>query len=227
MELKLTTLTLNNTTAGMYSRIGTHDDVVFQEIWGGYPFYIPTQEYEVQKGFNVIDIGGHIGTYTVYALMKGANVETFEPMKESYEVLLENLKLNNLDSVVHNFGLWGKDCKKKMITSNYETGSNSLLSNIFTDGGTTIVTLKEPNRYFDKYELIDILKVDCEGAEYEIFKTLTKENLNKVNRIVMETHLGFDKGKELLNYLDENGFSTNMREGLDGTAKTWSIRRGV
>lgn len=68
MELKLNNLNLNGVSAQLYSRIGTHDDVVFPEIWGGDPFYIPSYEYDIQQGWNVIDIGGHIGTFTIYAL---------------------------------------------------------------------------------------------------------------------------------------------------------------
>ena len=35
---------------------------------------------------------------------------------------------------------------------------------------------------------IDLVKIDCEGAELDIFESIKPENLNKIGKMVIETH---------------------------------------
>ena len=48
-----------------------------------------------------------------------------------------------------------------------------------------------------------ILKVDYEGCEYELFKTVTNDTLSKYNQIVVEYHHGY---KELIKRLENANF---------------------
>jgi hypothetical protein len=59
-----------------------------------------------------------------------------------------------------------------------------------------------------------LLKLDCEGAEYDILLTATHEEMNRINEVVLEIHTDLHpkfKGKEILeNKLKEFGF-TNLK----------------
>jgi FkbM family methyltransferase len=63
-------------------------------------------------------------------------------------------------------------------------------------------------------EKINFMKVDCEGAEYELFKTITNTNLKKIERLVIETH-NSDLDTFVYNRLLDNNFQVNRRESYD------------
>ena len=62
---------------------------------------------------------------------------------------------------------------------------------------------------------IDLLKMDCEGAEYEIITSLNVNDLSKINRIVMETHqLEHDTSKNhiwMKDYLKKKGYGVSEK----------------
>ena len=86
------------------------DAVVFMEN-----FFLDS--YDREEGFSikendiVIDIGAHVGYFTIYAAKKAKNgkIITFEPSKESFNVLKNNLKINNIQNVIiENVGVGAK-----------------------------------------------------------------------------------------------------------------------
>ncbi len=54
-------------------------------------------------------------------------------------------------------------------------------------------------------EKIDYLKIDCEGAEKNIFEEISKETISKINKMVIEFHSGEIK-EIILNKLNSFGF---------------------
>jgi hypothetical protein len=52
----------------------------------------------------------------------------------------------------------------------------------------------------------DFVKIDTEGWELKILSALTRDNFNKIQRMSIELHAGYDD-KELLRFLKEAGFS--------------------
>ena len=65
-------------------------------------------------------------------------------------------------------------------------------------------------------DFIDILKLDCEGAEYDILYNTPDVILNKIGSIAMETHQGNSKGEsraDLESFLAEKGFNTHRDSG--------------
>ncbi|MEO7768245.1 MAG: FkbM family methyltransferase, partial [Ferruginibacter sp.] len=61
---------------------------------------------KVDPGSIVIDIGANIGVFSLYAARCGAKkVYAFEPNKKSYEILLNNIKVNNLEKIIIPFNL--------------------------------------------------------------------------------------------------------------------------
>jgi FkbM family methyltransferase len=67
-----------------------------------------------------------------------------------------------------------------------------------------------PNTLINNYikeESIDLLKIDIEGAEYEVFKSFDDESMNKIKRFLIEFHLNEDyRVMEIIEKLAINGF---------------------
>jgi FkbM family methyltransferase len=53
---------------------------------------------------------------------------------------------------------------------------------------------------------INYMKVDCEGSEFELFKTITEQNLKNIDKLVIETH-----GDEIDTFVQKTLTDNNFR----------------
>ena len=146
---------------------------------------------DIKPGSMIVDVGANIGMFSLYALSQGSTfVECFEPCKESFQILKENVKLNGFDKNVklHNKAVSSKDGLFVSIPI-----SSSPYNQVAEADGN------EENKYeqietisletsLESYAKIDLIKMDCEGSEFDIFPSLTPLFLDKVNEIRMEVH---------------------------------------
>jgi len=145
--------------------------------------------FEIGKNDAVIDIGGHVGIFSVYAsqFCKNGQIVSFEPIKDNFVLLQENIELNKLANVkTFNVAVAGKKDRIKIYHSDDQSAYTVYGSNqnyIETDA----IPLKE---ILDSnhIERCGLLKLDCEGAEYEILASLPDEYFNRIDRICMEYH---------------------------------------
>jgi len=159
--------------------------------------------FEINSNDVVIDIGAHIGLFTLYAsqFCNDGTIYSFEPIKENYELLLENVKSNNLEQVrSFNLAVSNSNESIKLYINDDESG-HSMFSQSSQSIMVNSISLK---RVFDDnhIEHCNFLKLDCEGTEYEIIKNLPFEYFEKIDKIIIEYHLA-DSHPELLNELKE------------------------
>lgn len=140
----------------------------------------------LKKDHVIIDIGANIGYYALLEAKLSNRVYAIEPIKESFDLLIKSIKLNKYKNIeAFNFAL-GSENKKDWI--NLSTRSNwcSMLNirkapekykekfNKFKSGKREIevFTLNHfADRYF-KEDHIDLIRMDVEGYETEIIKTM-------------------------------------------------------
>lgn len=147
-------------------------------------------------GWNVMDIGGHIGSVALMSAQRGATVHTFEPTNDSYALLIENIELNGYTKTVHphSVGVGLPGLRKLYHYQNSESEANSLFPEYY-DAMTTefeeveIVSLNEAMAVFAGLAQVDFLKLDCEGAETEILPELLKDLAWRIGRIGIEFHV--------------------------------------
>lgn len=168
-------------------------------------------DVSVEAGDTVIDIGAHIGVFSVYAskLCDNGQVFALEPFVKNYELLLKNKDLNSANNLsVFNVGCSGNSGSQTLyISQDRNTGGHSM--HLKTQSVETIKIETVKLSEFCKEQninKIDFLKMDCEGAEFEILQS-DESVLNFVNKIAMECH-PYDKysGETIVSILKKYDF---------------------
>ena len=150
----------------------------------------------------VVDIGANIGAYTIYASETADKVYAFEPVPSTFRILKHNCKmLRNV--TISNYAIGSKN-DMKVMHLNKRDGDSSFYPIENESKQISVFCVSLDNWLtFEGIERIDTLKLDCEGAEYEILYSSNK--LHIVNRIVMEYHLK-EETQRLIGYLQGKGF---------------------
>jgi len=154
--------------------------------------------FQINQNDVVLDVGAHIGLFTLYASQfctKGL-IYSFEPVQENFELLSENIKTNNLEQVkFFNLAVSHSNDPIKLYINDDESG-HSMFSQSSQNLMVNSISLK---KIFDdnKIEYCNFLKLDCEGAEYEIIKNLPLSYFEKIDKMIIEYHMA-DSNPELL-----------------------------
>lgn len=194
--------------------------------------------FEIKKGDVVVDIGAHIGTFSIYAAYCGGVVYSYEPSDFVFGILKKNIKINNLEKSITPFKLsvFGDNKTNKIYISNDWEGQASMFNgwdknlltgemNVITNVNITnvkTITLKE---IIDNIGHIDFLKCDCEGSEYSIFLNTSKTVMNKINKISLEYHeFGQFKKESLLSFFESMGFDVILKPDSDNLGMIYANR---
>ena len=168
----------------------------------------------------IFDIGGNIGITSVYlaSIFPDAKIYTFEPLPDNYEILKKNIqKYDNIEAF--NIGLGSKNGNFKVYLSDDSEnfGGVSFYPDPIGNKSDSYISceVKNINEMMEKLniELIDLIKIDTEGAEYDILMALHEKILRNTSWITGELHGNQDF--ELLNYLNNLGFLISMKKQID------------
>lgn len=175
----------------------------------------------------VIDVGANIGVYSIFAAAaRNTTVYAYEPAPKNFYLLEENIRLNKLENRIFpfNFGIAAKKEKRKLYLGESpfhsflpakESPFNALYHNIEENrkqkySEINCISLKD---VFEENKIgrCDLLKIDCEGAEYEILYNLPDEYFRKIKEIRLEYHNYLNNkkntGDSLRRFLEEKGFA--------------------
>ncbi|MBZ5627806.1 MAG: FkbM family methyltransferase [Acidobacteriia bacterium] len=134
----------------------------------------------------IIDAGAHIGLATVQfaTWFPEARIVSIEPSEKNFAVLCRNAAPYPNVSVIHG-ALWSRNTALEI--ENRDSNSTGFRVREATSGTIVGVTIPEVMRRFGSAE-IDLLKMDIEGTEKEIFEASTEEWLPKTRTICIELH---------------------------------------
>lgn len=136
----------------------------------------------------VVDIGAHIGTFSVLAASMGAAVISYEPTAINYALLADNTEINGFHHVLHKQGVRGKAGRDTIIIRPFNYGGSSFYNDKTEDPNfreeVECITLAEVF-HDNSLDHIDFLKLDCEDSELEILEA-HQELLPKIKKIAIE-----------------------------------------
>lgn len=199
--------TLSNTNFYFYDSIISYTTNIVSSEIEQYNF----DKINFKEGDIVIDIGANVGMVSIYLAKKYPflKIYAFEPIKQNYENLLRNIEINNIPNGVitaENFAIT-KDRRNIEIVSPLDnTGaSSSIIERNLTEITSNInVNIKSItfDDIFEKFNIdkCKLLKIDCEGSEYEILYSASENNLKKCDNMRAEFHGNKEEQEKLYKY---------------------------
>ncbi len=174
----------------------------------------------------MVDCGANIGLTSLFFkhIFPEIKIYAIEPNRDNYQVLEKNLK-NYSDISVKNFAIWSEN-QELYEGSSFRDGSHwSKQYNQDADGnalysvdGKTLAFVLEDSRF----DTIDFLKIDIEGAEFEVFNSESNRRiLDFVKILSMEIHTEKGNIKDMVKMLQNSGFFLFFeKESLVGIKKS-------
>ena len=164
----------------------------------------------------IVEVGGHVGAFALWAAAhaRSAQIVTFEPEPRNFRDLTSNVARNRLrDRVVPiNAAVAAEDGRRTLAVpvqrnkAAFATGSN---------GGSVDVECVRLERYLNDEVpgAIDILKLDCEGTEWEILPSLSRETYGRVQHVIVGCHAHEERQiDEMREFLATRGFTSSIFE---------------
>ena len=185
-------------------------------------FFLEDYSFLPLKNKTVIDIGANIGDTPLYFISRGAKkVIGIEPSQKNFESAKKNIILNNLSDKI-DLILGG--CASKggivKIDPNVSGLEVSLNEESKSSNQIQLITLKEILENEDK-DSEYVLKIDCEGCEYDIILGSPENIIKRFSHIQIEYHFGYlDMKKRLESYGFEVTHTSPRRANRIGTINT-------
>jgi FkbM family methyltransferase len=145
----------------------------------------------------VVDVGANLGFFCLYMLsvLRGASVFCVEPVKANYDFLVENLRANGIENQVTSVqaALCAKTGTVTLVDpadEAFPTGA-SVLSSPGEGTGYEVAALSLDD-FLKQRDLaqVSLLKLDCEGAEYDILYHSSEASLKAIQNVAAEIHVG-------------------------------------
>lgn len=179
----------------------------------------------------VVEIGANIGVFAIYAATTEPNVRvySFEPVRANYDVLVKNIAENRCQDRItpFNLGVASKKGKRKFYLGS--SPEHSLYrDNVCDQSGESVsVDCLSLNDILTANSIskVDLLKINAEGAEYEILYSTSKESFDKIDEIRMEYHKQSSERHNLeclRSFLGRMGYAvTYLYEHEEGEGFVW------
>lgn len=173
-----------------------HTDAI-REVWEEDVYHLDTLDL---AGSVVVDIGAHIGAFTIRAAVMGARVLAFEPWPEAYDHLVVNLDRNGVRDAVNplRFAAGPGDGPAELTLG--RSGTSGMGIEDPAAGELVTVPVMRPSIIADHAakglgldtEEIAVLKVDIEGGEHALFRCreMLTVLIPRCRRVMLETHPG-------------------------------------
>jgi FkbM family methyltransferase len=160
----------------------------------------------------ILDCGANIGMSIIYLKMiaPDAHIDAFEPDEINFSLLQKNVEAFGFTNVfIHKAAIWKDDTE---LDFSSEGSMSSRIGENVSDSKVSRVKAMRLRNYLTRE--VDFLKMDIEGAEYQVLKD-SAELLYFVKNMFIEYHGTFQQNSELsaiLEIIRGQGFTYYIKE---------------
>lgn len=197
-----------------------YDEGIVKEIFEKRPY---EKYFAPQSGDTVIDVGAHVGCFTVRSsrlVGKEGKVIAIEPSASNFSLLLRNIEINQLiNAQALNCGLGEVSGRNELLLTRHGH-SNTIFSSSSrweTIVGKETIEVKTLDQIVEELELksVEFLKIDTEGVELGVLNG-AKQTLRRFSPVIVgEAHPRIsDSGQAILGYLEQAGYEGRLEPEL-------------
>lgn len=193
---------------------------IFEEIYrtGLFESVLPQKK----EDSIVIDVGANLGIASYYFSSRFEKVYAIEPSSRHFEMLTYMLDFNEIKNVYpHKFALSIMDKDEENFYQYSNKTMDSLYGNLAVNNQTGLVQvgsekvqLKRLDTFMKEQNIehVNLLKLDCEGVEFEILGSESFANVaSKIDAIVCEVHTYSGRNpNQIVDSLKVNGFTVAL-----------------
>lgn len=211
-------------------REDTADEGVIGESFDRDIFFAGVPEYTPKPNHVILDIGAHIGTFTLLAasLVPEGRVYAVEASRETHAYLRVNLALNDVPNVeAFHLALAGSPGEVTLYHDAHNWGHS--ITKRYSRHGERVRAETLP-AFLDAQGIgrVDFVKFNCEGAEFAILFQTPREVLERFQRLLVLYHCDLVEGADLdalSAHLEDAGLRVDVRNRsfVDGAERGWLI----
>ena len=185
-----------------------------------YPGLLPSRHERV------IDVGANIGLYALWAARRGATVVAYEPSPTTFDYLRGNTRGSKITArQAAIVGQAPPSGQIRLFLHHERSTRNTVLAMEIGSGEPLHDSVDVPAVSLGEAlaEGCGLLKIDCEGAEFEMLRATPADALRRADRIILEFHRTAGSPHELLDLLDRAGFSARLLSGAEQSEQFGTI----
>lgn len=193
----------------------TADEEVMNHSFEKDIFFPAVPEYHPQPGDTIVDVGAHIGTFSLLAAQRVAPgiVHAIEASLDSFHFLRLNVALNDYPNIhAHHFAIAANDGVATLSHDNGNWGHSTVAR---LSKSAEPVPAKSLKSFLDSAGIdnCQFMKFNCEGAEFPALLAASNETLRKVGRYLIFYHCDLWKENtesDLVAHFQQAGFTCSI-----------------
>ena len=167
------------------------------------PFMVDTVLKHIDINTIFLDIGSHLGQYSLVvanelANLKRGRVYAFEPHPRSFHYLKKNIELNNLSNIISAENLCALDYSGTvtLYSDSLQSDYTSLIPGASGSSQRRAINVESIiiDDYFSKKHPPTVVKIDVEGAELSVLKSMKSIIENHQPKLFIESNADALKG---------------------------------
>ncbi len=183
-------------------------------------------DLELGDGDVFVDVGANVGVVSIPVANRfpDARVIAFEPAPKTFEILQRNLHDNGIENVTainKAINADGRDLELMVMHGDSGAsnafGSEAVVSRFQSENLGELVSVEATtlDEVFEEHGIARcaMIKLDCEGAEYEILRTTGM--LERIDRIAMELHIDLSDLEDTSTAAFTSAFLADVRRRVD------------
>ncbi len=167
----------------------------------------------------IVDVGANTGYFALRMkqLYPDAKIICFEPYPPCIDQLTETININELNSVeIKKMAVSDKTEKSKLYIHPTNIGGHSIFSENVSVNYVDIesITLSDVLEMIEPNKKCNLLKLDCEGAEYPIIKSMTSSYKKNFEHVIYEPTYDSYNIDDLNNHFKAIGYKVKAQQSL-------------